>query len=102
LDESPAEILLNYNVYNKKCNTNFLNLIQLIMSVLLHGLYTNQSVQGIITLYECCTLIVKKFGFQLFIAGAKDSLQVFICSIQNFQFFQFLNFFRSLLFQFLL
>ena len=55
---------------------NFLSFMQMVLSVLLHGISSNQCIDSYRRLFECSCLVLKRFGFRLFFAAASDSLQV--------------------------
>lgn len=97
LEECPTQILLlaSYNSVNNNfdyvndintANSNdylntviskdFLSFIQMILNLLLHGLYGNQCVDSFIKLFDCIILVIKRFGFRLFLYAVGDSLQV--------------------------
>jgi hypothetical protein len=57
---------------------DFLSFMQMILSVLLHGISGNQSVDSFCRLFECSCFVIKRFGFRLFNAAAGDSLQVML------------------------
>ena len=60
---------------------DFLSFMQMILSVLLHGISGNQSVDSFCRLFECSCFVIKRFGFRLFNAAAGDSLQVMLSLI---------------------
>lgn len=55
---------------------DFLSFMQMVLSVLLHGISGNQCIDSYRRLFECSCLVLKRFGFRLFLAAASDSLQV--------------------------
>ena len=55
---------------------DFLSFMQMVLSVLLHGISGNQSVDSFLRLFECSCFVIKKFGFRLFLTAVGDSLQV--------------------------
>ena len=55
---------------------NFLSFMQMVLSVLLHGISSNQCIDSYRRLFECSCLVIKRFGFRLFLAATSDSLQV--------------------------
>ena len=63
---------------NTIASNDFLSFMQMILSILLHGISSNQSVDSYCQLFECACTVIRKFGFRLFLAAASDSLQVII------------------------
>ena len=71
-DESSGEVRME----DPHSSRDFLSFMQMILSVLLHGISGNQSVDSFCRLFECSCFVIKRFGFRLFNAAAGDSLQV--------------------------
>ena len=61
---------------NTIASNDFLSFMQMVLSILLHGISSNQSVDSYCQLFECACTVIRKFGFRLFLAAASDSLQV--------------------------
>ena len=77
-DSPMGDSFIDVHIEAPNASRDFLSFMQMVLSVLLHGICGNQSVDSFCRLFECSCYVIKRFGFRLFQTAVGDSLQVHV------------------------